>query len=161
MQRWLFGIAISLAIALLPCAVFAQVQSVNKGLLITPPRQYLEAIPGKTTKSSLTVANLTDNPVSVSLSYEQFSVTDYDYDYEFEIPKEKWISFEATQVMLKKTESRTLAYNIVVPHNASPGGHYFTLFASMSLGNGKLVRAATVVYVTVSGELIKQSSIMK
>lgn len=144
----------------IPMTVSAQVKPSERGLLITPPRQYLEADPGSVVKSSLTVANLTENPVEVSLAFEQFSVADYTYDYKFEMPRENWVKFEATHVPLKKTESRAVSYDIMVPKDASPGGHYFTLFASMARGDGRLVRAATVVYVTVEGDVIKRSSIV-
>lgn len=133
----------------------------DRGLLITPPRQYLTVDPGKSTKSSITIANLTENPLNVTLSVEQFSVADYTYDYTFESPKEKWISLEATQVTLKKTESRAISYAVNPPVNAQPGGHYFTIFASADLGEGRKVRTATVLYMTASGAVSKQSSIIK
>ena len=140
--------------------VFAQTTPIERGLVITPPRQYIEVEPGKTTKSSLTVVNSTEAPVDITLSYEQFSVADYTYDYQFMAPKEAWISLETTSVQLKRTESRTISYDIAAPHDAQPGGHYFTLLASMSRGDGKVVRAATVVYVTVKGDLKKDYSIV-
>ncbi len=139
--------------------VFAQ--SPDRGLLITPPRQYLEADPGKSTKSSVTVANLTENPLDVHLSVEQFSVADYTYDYMFESVKEDWIKLDQTNVTLKKSESRTISYTISLPSNATPGGHYFTIFASVSLGEGKQIRAATVLYMTVKGHLERNSAIVK
>jgi hypothetical protein len=133
----------------------------ERGLLITPPRQYLSVDPGKPTKSSITIANITENPLDVTLSVEQFSVADYTYEYAFDSPKEKWISLEATLVTLKKTESRTISYTINPPANAKPGGHYFTIFASANLGEGRKVRTATVLYITAMGEVSKQSTIVK
>jgi hypothetical protein len=133
----------------------------ERGLLITPPRQYLMVDPGKPTKSSITIANITENPLEVTLSVEQFSVADYTYDYRFETPKENWISFETTQATLKKTESRTVNYTITPPENTKPGGHYFTIFASATIGEGRSVRTATVLYITASGEVSKQSAIEK
>lgn len=163
MKRWTaWGMALVVVAATLPAPyALAQAKEREKGLFLTPPRQYLEADPGKTVASSITIANLTENPAEVGLAFEQFSVADYTYDYRFELPKEDWIRFETARASLKKTESRTISYTITVPKNASPGGHYFTLFASMSPVNGKLVRAATVVYVTVSGAITKSSSIVK
>lgn len=131
----------------------------ERGLLITPPRQYLTVDPGKPTKSSITIANLTESQLDVTLAVEQFSVADFTYDYTFGPPKENWISLEATQVALKKTESRTIAYTIAPPENAQPGGHYFTIFATADLGQGRKVRTATVLYVTATGDVSKQSII--
>ncbi|HET6746610.1 MAG TPA: hypothetical protein VFH06_00710 [Candidatus Saccharimonadales bacterium] len=135
--------------------------SADRGLLITPPRQFLTIDPGKTTKSSITIANLTEKPMDVSLSVEHFSVADYTYSYMFDLPKEDWVHFEQTEVTLKKSESRTISYTVVAPADAAPGGHYFTLFASTSLVEGEKVRAATVLYITASGELSKESSIVQ
>lgn len=158
---WRRGLAIAVIASLLVVpSSGAQNPQEERGLLITPPRAYLEAQPGKTTKSSITVANITDETVNVNLAFEQFSVADYTYDYKFEPPTEDWISFEVDSVELKKTESRTVNFDIHVPEDARPGGHYFTLFAAMARGDGKRVRAATVLYLTVDGQLKKTSDIL-
>ena len=141
--------------------VLAEPAPSERGLLITPPRQYLTIDPGKSTESSFTVANLTDKPMDVTLSVEQFSVANYTYDFKFETPKEDWIKLEETKVALKKTESHTVNYTVNAPVGAKPGGHYFTLFASVDLGEDKHIRAATVVYITASGALTKTSSVTK
>ena len=49
---------------LLPAGlVRAETLPEQRGLLITPPRQYLTIDPGKVTESLFTVANLTDKPL--------------------------------------------------------------------------------------------------
>lgn len=133
----------------------------ERGLLITPPRQYLTVDPGKQTKSSITIANLTEGPLDVTLTVEQFNVADFTYDYMFSPPKENWIALEVAQTNLKKTESQTIAYTITPPANAQPGGHYFTIFATADLGHGSKVRTATVLYVTATGDISKESAITK
>lgn len=154
------GIFISLLTFLLVTTgqVFAQTPP-QRGLLITPPRQYLSVEPGKTIQSSLTIANLTDKEQDVRLSVEQFSVANYTYDFKFETAKEDWVKLEQTSLPLKKSESKTIQYTVTAPMNAWPGGHYFTLFASVDLGEQRQIRAATVLYVTAGGELIKESTI--
>jgi hypothetical protein len=150
-------VGVLLLLQLFAPAVSAQVP--ERGLLITPPRQYLEVEPGKAVKSSVTVANLTEKPLDIQLGIEQFSVVDYTYAYNFTPPKEDWVKFELSELTLQKTESRTVSYTVTAPANARPGGHYFTLLASTSLGEGKKVRAATVLYVTAGGEVTKNSSV--
>lgn len=154
-----------LLVAIITCVLVATpigalVSPDERGLLITPPRAYLDAEPGKTTKSSVAIANITEEPVNVTLSFEQFSVADYSYNYTFEPPTEDWIAYEIDSVELKKTESRTITFDIHVPEDARPGGHYFTLLATMARGDGKQVRAATVLYVTVKGDLKKTHAIL-
>lgn len=159
MRRWLGFAAISAVVVVSFFSVSVSAEQRDRGLLITPPRQYLNVTPGETTKSSVTIANLTEIPLDVTLSVEQFSVTNLTYEYTFAPAKEKWISFETTQARLKKTESRVVPYVVNPPKNARPGGHYFTIFASANFGEGRVVRAATVLYLTAAGEITKNSAI--
>jgi hypothetical protein len=143
---------------------YADTQPKNKGLFITPIREYVEVTAGQSKSGIMTIANITDNPIIVTLSVEQFSVADYTYDYTFSEVKEDWVKFQSTQVTLQPNKSQNVAYTITVPASATPGGHYFTLFATASLGKGTVtstVRAATVLYVTVDGQLRRTSTIEK
>lgn len=155
----LFIASILIALQALFGSVSAQTTPPERGLLVTPPRQYLTVEPGKPTQSSFVVANLTDHDIDVTLSVEQFSVANYTYDYKFEQPKEDWIKLEQTKVSLKKTESKTVNYTVLAPEGARPGGHYFTIFSSVNIAQDKQIRAATVLYVTANGALTKSSNI--
>jgi len=135
----------------------------NRGLFITPIRQYLKINPRQKQDGSLTVADITDKAIIVTMSYEQFSAADYTYDYQFKPPTDKWITFSQTQVQLGPDKSQTIHYTVDVPKNASPGGHYFTLFATTTFTNDAApskVRAASVMYVTVAGDLRLTSQII-
>lgn len=143
---------------------YADERPKNRGLFVTPIREYVKVRAGTTKDGSLTVANITEKPVTVTLSVEQFSVADYTYDYTFSSVKEDWIKLGTTQLQLQPNKSQLINYTVDAPKNAAPGGHYFTLFASASLGDGAVeskVRAATVLYVTVAGELKETSEIKK
>jgi hypothetical protein len=136
----------------------------SEGLLITPVREYSSVAAGTTQSNILTVANITNKPIVVTLSVEQFSVADYTYDYTFMPAKEDWVKMQVTQFTLQPDKSQVVPYAIMVPANAAPGGHYFTIFATASLHTGAIssdVRVATVLYVTVAGKLIKTSRIKK
>jgi hypothetical protein len=142
----------------------AAASSQSKGLFITPIREYIKVDAGKTHKGSLTVANITDKPVVVTLSVEQFSVADYSYDYNFTPVKEDWIKFQTPQLQLQPNKSQAVSYTVAAPKGATPGGHYFTIFASATLTSGPTgnkVRAAMVLYVTVNGQLRETSAIKK
>ena len=159
MKRLSIALVFVAIIALFGVPVKAQEQQEDKGLLITPIRAYKTVAADKTSSGSLTVGNLTRKSIDISLSVEQFSVTDYSYDYVFSPPKEQWVEFETPFLKLAPNETREVKYRIAVPKDASPGGHYFTLFAQAQLEPGKKVRAATVLYVTVDGEITKTSTI--
>lgn len=165
MHRVFAALLVSLALLLpgVPAHAAAAAPSANRGLTITPLRDYLTVAPGQQQNSTLTVANISDKPIYVALSYEQFSVTDYNYDFQFKPPADRWVSFSESGFQLKSDESHTVNYTIAAPKNAAPGGHYFTLLATTTFTNGAVdsqVRAASVAYITVSGALQLTSQIV-
>jgi hypothetical protein len=143
--------------------------NIEKGLLITPLRQFLSVDAGKTVNSSFSVANLTDTPLTVDLKVEQFSVTDYVYNYTFSKPKDPWLQLSTQHVDLQHNQTKSIDYSIAVPVGSAPGGHYYTLLASATLSSGGIkntIQAADLVYLTVNGELttvshLESSSIRK
>ena len=132
----------------------------EKGLLITPLRQYLSVDAGKTVQSSFTVANLTDDPLSVNFSIKQFSVTDYVYNYKFNNPTNKWVHLSTDSVTLRPNQSQEIPYSVQVPARSKPGGVYYTLFAGANLvsqGVNSTIQAADLLYLTVNGKLTQVS----
>ncbi len=133
-----------------------------RGLLITPLRQYLTTAAGATYHSSLSVTNLTDKPLNVHLSVQQFSVTDYAYNYQFTQPNNDWLHLGLTDFNLQPHHTQTVSYQLAVPDHTAPGGHYYTLFASANLvdqGINNTIQAADLLYLTVSGKLTYTSQI--
>lgn len=136
----------------------------NKGLFVTPVREYIAAPPGAAQQKSLTLANNTAAPITVDLSVGQFTVADYSYDFTFQDTADDWVKLSTTQVELQPGKSTSVSYTVSPPSNAPPGGHYFTVFASATLQSGGVpskVRAATTVYVTVEGDLKITSTVQK
>lgn len=162
-SKLLFLLAVTIfaaIIAPLPAQAIAPVESKNKGLYISPLRSYLSLDAGATVTRAFTVANLTEEPMTVSSHIQRFSVTDYAYDYRFDETNNDWLSLVQTSVTLKPYESRELAYKVQLPANATPGGHYYTLYASASIKSGattSTVQAATLLYLTVNGTLERSS----
>jgi len=153
MKKWCAAI---LLVLVLPGGAHAATPPPTHGLLITPLRTYVTVDPGKQQNGSFTVADLTDKPMDVSISYEQFSVADYTYNYEFKPPIESWITFDQPQLTLKSGTSQEIHYTISPPKDAKPGGHYFTLLATTTVANGgapSRIRTALVLYATVNGDL--------
>jgi hypothetical protein len=134
----------------------ASTPSPEKGLLITPVRQYLSGDAGKTVESTLTIANLTEQSLVVSLSVQQFSVTNYVYDYKFTKTPEDWVHLSTNSVTLKPDQTQHIPYLVRIPAGSAPGGHYYTLFASANLqsqGINSTIQAADLLYLTVNGKL--------
>jgi hypothetical protein len=134
----------------------------NKGLYITPLRSYVSLNANEEVTRALTVANLTDKQITVKLSVEEFSVTDYTYDYRFGEPDKDWLRFVKNELVLKPYQSYDAAYRISIPRGGAPGGYYYTLFASADLSPEKsegTVRAASLVYLTVNGAVRRTATL--
>lgn len=163
MVRRSLRLILCISVALLLCVSWVPTTKAfsptkDKGLLITPLRKYVAIGAGKTYQDSVSIANITSQPMDVTMSYEQFTVANFSYDYQFMLPKENWVSLNPTHVKLAARENRKITYTITIPPKATPGGHYFTVLASTNL-DGKMVRTATILYVTVGGDLLKTSVI--
>jgi hypothetical protein len=144
--------------------VHAADASKERGLLISPIRNYEAMDAGDTKTRSVTVANMTNKPIVVTMSLEQFSVADYVYDYRFSQPKNNYIRLVENRIELKPFESHQVPYEVKLPASAAPGGEYYTFFASATLGTGTLsgtVRAASLLYLTVNGDLDQTGNIVK
>jgi hypothetical protein len=152
MRHVRLGIIVVLLALLLGVATPAQAEDEkNRGLFVTPLRQYV------------TVANITERATTITMSVEQFSVDDYTYSHRFGTLRESWVKLSATQFTLQPGKSQVVTYSITPSADASPGGHYFTIFASSVFhtnGIPSQVRAATTLYVTINGDL-KHTAIIK
>lgn len=159
----LLSLALVVAVQIpLPAHAIAPVETKEKGLYISPLRNYLSLNAGDSVTRAFTVANLTNQPMVVSSHIQRFSVTDYAYDYKFNETGNDWVKIIETTVSLKPYESRELAYTVTLPKSAAPGGHYYTLFASATVKSGDTtttVQAATLLYLTINGALVRTSQI--
>ncbi len=159
---WLLVAVLAFSLVWAPTS-YADDQPKNKGLFVTPTRAYIDVTAGQSSGDTMTIANITDRPMTVTLSVEQFSVADYTYDYAFTQVKEDWIKFQSSLITLQPGKSEHVSYAVIAPADAAPGGHYFTLFATTSLeGTAKsTVKVATVLYLTVGGQLQRTTEIQK
>ena len=136
------------------------------GLKITPLRKYPVLNPGATTADSITVTNSTSKTQTISLSAEVFGVINEAYDYNFQ-PSEtaQWIQFADKRITLVSHQSRSVAYSLAVPANATPGGHFFALLASTTppIKPGQVnevSRVASLIYLQVNGQINQQSRLL-
>ena len=130
------------------------------GLQISPSRQELKVEPGGSATGSIVVANLTKQDLKVTLFFREFSVTNTNYDYSFQDSHYDWIHISEPEVTLKPQQSKTLTYTLDPVKDASPGGYYFTVFASSNIRSGEVnstLQAADLLYVTVNGALDKST----
>lgn len=162
MRKWLRScLVVGVLIAALPQAAYAA-QPTNKGLFVSPVRDYVATNPGVAIHKKIVVANITDTPVTITVSVEQFSVADFTYDYSFVEPKEDWITLSPAHFDLQPEKSQDVGYTLTPPANATPGGHYFTILVTATSQNTpNRVQAASLIYATVNGNLQISSVIQK
>ncbi len=129
----------------------------NKGLYITPIREFISQDAGTVKTAKITVGNFTDEPMVISFSIKAFSVADYSYSFKFDNAPANRVTFDIDKVSLMPNESKSVAYSITLPADSPPGGQYYTLFATGSGQTGtarQQVQAASLLYLTVNGKLI-------
>jgi len=149
-------LAVLLSSALPGSAAAAGAPTTEKGLLITPLRQFVSADAGSSAHSTFSVANLTNQPLNIQLSVQQFSVANYTYNYRFTQPTNNWLHLAQTTTALAPHHTQTIDYHLDVPAGTAPGGHYYTLLASANLaaqGVNNTIQAADLLYFTVNGRL--------
>ncbi len=161
MRRRALSIIFAASLLLTPLSAQAQTSNTTKGLSISPLRAFVQVNAGATKTASLTVANNTASPLTVQLFDKQFSVADYTYDYRFATPQPDLVTIGIPQVVLQPGKSQAIAYTVTVPKDVTPGGYYYTLFASATpAGNEKVtLQAASLLYVTVNGDLHKTTEL--
>lgn len=159
-------LVVILSFAMQPIAAAARTDEgfKNKGLVLSPVREYMEVSAGRSRTGTFTVVNSSDQPLDISFSVESFSVADFSYDYRFRPVKNDWVRLAPQTVTLQPAKSQAVKYSVTVPDGASPGGHYYTLFASTTQRSGSFtnqVRAAMPLYLTVAGQLSRTAEITK
>jgi hypothetical protein len=162
MRRWIFTVIACLVVCVPTSTAGAQTDPKNKGLLISPLRSYSSFQAGTDVRRSFKVANLTDKAVDVNVDVEGFSVVDYAYDFKFGDAPNNWVRLVENHVTLQPYQSHDMVYEVNIPKNAPPGGHYYSFFASTNLagaGVSSTVRAAYLLYLTVDGNLIRTSQV--
>jgi len=166
MRRYLVALLLIISViasTAAPVTHAATLELKNKGLYISPVRSYVSLPAGQTVTRSFRVANLTEKPMTVSISVEKFSVADYAYDFQFSRLDNDWIQPVEKQFTLKPLEGREVPYRVAIPQKAPAGGQYYTLYASADLLEAGLegtVRATTLLYLTVDGTLTRTSQIV-
>lgn len=158
----IIAIVFSIAVIVLAMNVFAESPAPGKGLFITPSYQELSVSPGEPSKQTITVADYTDKPMTVTLSVKKFQVTDYKYDYKFSDDSDHWVKLTQNTVSLTPGQQANVAYTINTPKNATSGGHYYAIFASAAMTNAGVAQTGQVVsqlFLKVGGNQILSGTI--
>lgn len=150
-----------------------EVNAAERSFQISPPVVELVVEPGTVKETQITVANLTNDLVTL----EAF-VRDFVAGTEGDEPKilgeeetssyslKNWLLLSQKQFVLKAREEKSVTVTIAAPQNAEAGGHYglvgFTE-PNTEVGEGVGVRAgiATLFFTTVPGLISQEGSISR
>jgi hypothetical protein len=144
-------------------------------LTISPPVRELFGEPGKTISGVIKLYNETKEDIKVYPSTNDFTAKDGEGGEPSFIPSEEggvkdlasWIKLPAEGVEIKTLEWQNAAFDIVIPENAEPGGHYAAVFFSPSKeevgGPGAVgvnYQTGSLILLTVAGET-KEEGLIK
>lgn len=147
-------------------------QDAGRGFTVSPPIFELSANPGDSIEEVINLYNQGDADLNLAVSVEDMRpmgevgqvqlVTDDDGD---KLPSLKdWISVDRTNVSLGIKDTVDVKFDIVVPDNASPGGHFasvaFTSAGESDSGGAAISnKIGALVLLTVSGDVTESAKI--
>lgn len=167
-RRLIWGLLVTTLVAVAGTGLLGTAKAANPaaGVQLKPLRSYPNQDPGQTTYASLTLTNLTDQTQTVSLSAERFKPADETYRYTFDEQEvSTWVSFTQPTIVLQPKQASVVNYALAVPADASPGGRYIALLASINpvTDNQKLNeihRVASLVYLEINGDIVQRSQLV-
>ena len=171
------AVAAALACISVPGFVFAQTSGAT-ALTITPPFFELNLNPGDTWSSSIRVVNTNGGDLPVKATVMGFTASDDEGHGTFVDPATlagdpdaltNWIVVSDPSVVVPRGGSADVPFTIVVPHDASPGGHYAAILigtaspAAADAGSyvGVSSYISALIFVRVSGDVKEEGSVQE
>ncbi len=140
-------------------------------LTISPLTYDLSANPGDTVVNEFMVRNNAQEAIDVSIESEDFVAIGEEGDVNLTTEKTtyslaSWIQTDLARFTLGAGEEKKLKFQIKVPYNAEPGGHYASVFAHVSppidtAQSGSYVgqKIASLILLKVAGEVQEEANI--
>lgn len=134
------------------------------GISISPLKFELNIAPAAETSGVVKVSNDTGKPITLYTSREDFVAGDDTGTPTFVKPQNQgsdvyslanWITIEDKNLTLAQGESREVRFNVKVPANAEPGGHYGAIFFAPAPDRAQVAviqRLGVLLLVDVPGE---------
>src|SRR5690348_4078168 len=151
--------------------IFAQTSISASKISISPVTFNLTANAGDSLKEVITVRNDAASTQTVTISAENFVAVGEEGQVGLtedttSFTLAKWINFGQTKYALKSGEQAQVPFNINVPMNAEPGGHYASVYAQVTPGNpgessGSAVgqKIGSLVLLRVAGNVKEAASV--
>ena len=122
-------------VALFSFGLFNQdVHAEKIGIGISPGIQRVELDPGATYTNNMTIENLMEHTVTITMHAEPYYVEDVTYSPVYNTPNaytqiSNWVTFEQEEYTVEPHNSVIVNYTVSVPQDAPGGGQYTALFA--------------------------------
>lgn len=154
----------------------ALAQQNSLGLSAIPPRlEITTASPGDIITKEIKVRNESRTEKVITVSVEDFIVVD-DVGTPVRVETENqndnrwaaanWIQVSPTQIKLKPGETKALVLTLLVPENATPGGHYAMVLYNHNAdttitqtGAAIETKVGSLVYVTIPGDINENAQV--
>lgn len=155
-----------LAGLLFPVGVGAHVaaaEETQETIAVSPASASFKLDAGSTKAGKITVINSGTVAYRFKVYTSPYSVNGAEYKPDFYTKRtntdiDSWVRFDKTIYQLEAGQSVEVPYRIVVPEDATPGGHYGVIFAETQPSNdsGNSVerkkRVGTLIYTTINGD---------
>lgn len=113
---------------------YAQAPTSGLGLSVSPPLFELDVFPGETISQRIKLGNKSDLAMPIAIKLTDFTAEEISgemlYDESLQDPSiaaRKWFEIETPNFILNPKESKDINFEIVIPKNAEPGGHFATM----------------------------------
>jgi hypothetical protein len=107
---------------------------------ISPSIINISLLPGKTYNYTLTIENLSNSPLPLSSTLEDFQTTEDNEGYALtetttQSPLIQWITIDKTDLILKAKEKQNIHLTVTIPNRVNLGGYYALLFFHPIMSN--------------------------
>jgi hypothetical protein len=138
------------------------VNAQTRGITVIPPKFELFSVPGDTLTERIRLKNESSFPITVSVVIEDFTSAGEEGEVALEEESSntsfslaKWVEPSSKDIVLQPNEETNVSFDINVPRDAEPGGHYASiLFAS----GGEAVPGAAAVTQRVGALILLRVS---
>ncbi len=128
-------LSVFIAGAIFSKTAFAQETPESFGLSVNPQIFELDVFSAETISETIKVKNLSNVAIPVKVKVVDFTAKEYSGETQFDeslqdpaISSRFWFKIENPDFILDSGEKRIINFEISVPENAVPGGHYSTIF---------------------------------
>lgn len=152
--------------AILAFGVYFYPETVS-AITLTPVRFELRGDPGEVLKQEILLINETDTAETFYSSFANFEAQGDSGSPAFVDPKDDlgtWITTDLSTVYLAPRQQKVVPFQITIPENAEPGGHFAVIFWGTSPpgGGGVSIGAKTgiLVLLSVNGEVREEAGLL-